>query len=104
MQLLQFFGYFPNGNGDYILFEAKSTAERTQRTEAAREFRQFYDELKQTKDEAVPVLEYCLSVGLFAEKSTVHLTNFASFSIGMMRLQQLTYVSKFGDHLAFHCK
>ncbi|CAF1016771.1 unnamed protein product [Rotaria sordida] len=70
LELLELFGYFPNGNGDYILIDAKSKHEITQRTEAAWEFRRFYDELKKIKDDHVGVLEYYLSHSKSAIKAT----------------------------------
>lgn len=62
LEVLQLFGYFPNGKGDYVFIETKSNHELTQRTEAAWEFRRFYDELKKIKDDHPGVLEYCISV------------------------------------------
>lgn len=62
LQLLELFGYRPNGKGDYILVDAQSTNELMQRAQAAGEFRRFYDELKKVKDEPAGVMEYCLSV------------------------------------------
>ncbi|CAF4741940.1 unnamed protein product [Rotaria socialis] len=61
LQLLELFGYCPNGKGDYLLVDAKSTQELMERAQAASEFRRFYDELKKIKDDPVGVLEYCLS-------------------------------------------
>ncbi|CAF2086107.1 unnamed protein product [Rotaria magnacalcarata] len=50
LNLLHLFGWFPNARGDYIFVDANSPEEINQRDEIANEFRQFYNEIKQTKD------------------------------------------------------
>ncbi|CAF2131884.1 unnamed protein product [Rotaria magnacalcarata] len=70
LQLLELFGYCPNGKGDYLLVDAKSAQELMQRAQAAGEFRRFYDELKKIKDDPVGVLEYCLSHSKSAATAT----------------------------------
>jgi hypothetical protein len=57
LNLLQLFGWLPNSRGDYIFVNANSTEETTQREEVANEFRQFYDELKKTKENDIGSIE-----------------------------------------------
>lgn len=69
--LLQLFGYVANNERDYVLTDAKSALEVAKRTDTAREFRRFYDELKKRKDDEAGIMEYYLTVS-FPEKEIVH--------------------------------
>ena len=57
LNLLQLFGWLQNNRGDYLFVNAKSPEEIIQREDVANEFRQFYDELKRTKDNDISSIE-----------------------------------------------
>ncbi|CAF3576078.1 unnamed protein product [Rotaria sp. Silwood1] len=73
LNLLQLLGWHPNHRGDYIFVDANSPEETHQREQVANEFRQFYDELKKTKDRDIGSVENSHTVITTVPFSSYHI-------------------------------
>jgi hypothetical protein len=62
LDLLPLFGCTSNSRGQYSFVDANSPEETASREAAAIEFRQFYDEIKRTKNGNLTFMEYFLNV------------------------------------------
>jgi len=65
LSILNSFGWLPNHQGNYVFVNANSQEETNRREEIANEFRQFYNELKKTKETDVTSLENSHTVTFF---------------------------------------
>lgn len=65
LSILNSFGWLPNHQGNYVFVNANSQEETNRREENANEFRQFYNELKKTKENDVTSLENSHTVTYF---------------------------------------
>ena len=65
---MQLLGWVPNNRGDYVFINANSPEQISKREEIANEFRQFYDEIKRTKNGSVIIMEYFLNVSFLKKQ------------------------------------
>ncbi len=86
MDLLPLFGCTPNNRNDYSFVDANTSEEMASREAAAIEFRQFYDEIKKTKNVNLIIMEYFLNVSYQKLIKSMLILFFVDFSIQILVL------------------